>query len=104
MTKVIVLALALLSGSAFAKTEPIVDTTTLTCDQAQEAVQRNGFQVYTTNGHPELPKYVVYWADKDTCGHVGYNRNAHGPFNAVFTAVKTLDAKGCYIGYVCVPR
>lgn len=93
--KAALIALAMLSSSAFAHWTPILDTTSLTCQQAREMVRRNGFQHFTVNGEPKLPQYVTYYYDKSAEG---------GFLQAVQAWVPTKDASNCPVGYILVPK
>lgn len=88
MKAILVLALALVSTSAFART----DTTSLTCRQATGLVAEKGAVVLST-GSPDL--YDRFVANSSYCalGEV-----------AVAAFVETLDNPSCNIGYACEAR
>jgi hypothetical protein len=86
MKHIIVLAFALVSSVAFART----DTTTLTCRDAAGLVDQAGAIVLST-GKPYLYDRFVAHA-----GYCGAGEKAAAAY------VKTLDNSRCKIGYSCV--
>ena len=87
MKKVIVLAIALVSMSAFAHTK---DASRLSCGRLQAKVKANGWADITVNGKTHT--YVANYNGED-CFTEG---------DQTFAAwIKTRDNDKCFVGYLC---
>jgi hypothetical protein len=88
MKTLLILAVALISSSAFARP----NTANMSCRDATAMVQEKGAIVLST-GNPAL--YDRFVANKSFCGSDEKTASAY---------VKTADLDSCRIGYACVDR